>query len=236
MRCRMLASVFGVSIAALAGCGGWGRASAAPTSPSLQSAPGEAAMSAWLQASHNAKLTAISNFDAFAIQLKSTPVAGTTAFNGTPKAHSRVTTVRLFKNGALTVESLGTAYFLLNPYVPLGAVLHAGTPYQVVASSVLLPVTFTVGSSGTIANGIYYHDSTKAVVDADTVTTYSIAANNSKTVLACLTIVVSNVTAQGRADGLDSSSEVGCYTVDAAGNANVASLTLSRSGATLIFK
>ena len=140
------------------------------------------------------------------------------------------------QNGAQVATNTSTSYFLVNPYVPLGQVSSSGTPYGVVTSSFPLPTTVTVGGSGAFDNLTYYHDSTQAVMDADETSTYSVAANNSTTLLVCFNTVISGVTAQGTADGLAAGTEMDCYTVDASGNAVLFSITVTASGVTLKFQ
>jgi hypothetical protein len=93
-----------------------------------------------------------------------------------------------------------------------------------------------MGSSGAFDNLTYYHDSLMATVDADETTTYSVMTNNSTTLLLCLNSSITGVTAQGSADGLVSGTESDCCTVDAAGNATLATITITINGITVKFK
>ena len=232
-----LIAMFTLSVAVLTGCGGGGGYGGygGGGGGNLMSAPGEATINAYFQASHSATLNASSGANNFQLQISRVPGA-TTTFEGTANAHTLVTTLNLLNNGVLVVNAITTGYFLVNPYVPLGSTSSTGTPYGVVTSSYPLPANFTVGGSGPVLNLTSYHDSTKAIVDISETGTYSITANNYTTLFACLDATLSNVTAQGTADGLVNATESDCYTVDAAGNAALVSITLSVNGTVLKFQ
>ena len=236
-----------VSLALVAGCGGGGYGGGGGLSGggggygggagNLMSAPGEAAVNAYFQAAHQSMLSAkdASN-NSWTLQFNRVPNAGTTTFNGSAPAYSTVDTVTIKKNGTTVANSISTAYFMINPFVPLGNVSSTGTPYALVTSSFPLPASFTVGSNGSLENLTYYHDSTKATVDISQTGTYAVTANNASTVLVCFSVVLSNVTAQGTADGLANGTETDCYTVNAAGSATLVSVTVTVSNVTLKFQ
>lgn len=60
-------------------------------------------------------------------------------------------------------------------------------------------------------------------------------ANDASTLLFCLDATTSDVTAQGATDGLADGSESTCYTVDAAGDVTLTSISLTVSGMALTF-
>lgn len=233
-------------LAILSGCGG----SSCPPGPkgcgdiggfnvpqNLSSAPGEAALVAYLQASHQTTLSATdTSGNSYSLQISTIPNAGTTTFDGSAPAYSTMVTLTLDKNGVLAANNVSTDYYLLNPYVPLGTVGGSGTPYAVVTSSTPFPTTLNVGTSGAIDNLTYYHDSTKATLDADAVGTYSVRADDPVFLLMCLNFVISDVTAQGTTDSLAASTETDCYIVDASGNTSLLSIALTVDGETLNFK
>jgi hypothetical protein len=229
-----LLMALGLSAAVLTTCGAAGGGG---SPANLSSAPGQSALSAYVQASHRTTLWAKDGArNSYTLEISSVPKTRATAFNGVAPAYSAVLTISITKNGAPLVSSVATNYFLLNPYVPLGQVLGTGTPYAVVTSSIPVPTTFNVGTSGPAENLTFYHDSTKTVVDAKAKATYTVAANNSTTVLLCVDTVVSNVTAQGTADGLANAAETDCYSVTASGHARLVSVTLAVNGKTLRFQ
>jgi hypothetical protein len=220
----------------LAGCGGGG-GDTKLTPANLSSAPGDSAIAAYLQASHHSTLTATdtsNNTDT--LQLDQVANAGTTTFNGSAPAYSFTGTVTLSQNGTVVATAVDTSYFLLNPVIPLGKVNSTGSPYAIVTSSTPIPMTLTVGTSGSFDNVTYYHDSTKAMIDAMEVSTYTVAANDSMSLQYCVKSVISGTTAQGTADGMGDSSENDCYNVTAAGVATLVSVAVTVNGSTLTFK
>jgi hypothetical protein len=235
-----------IALGVLSGCGGGDSCPPGPKGcgdiggfdfPSnLTSAPGEAALVGYLRADHQATLNATdTSGNRYSLEVTAVPNSGTTTFNGSAPAYSTVVTVTLTKNGALAASSAATAYYFLNPYVPLGTVYGAGTPFAVTTSSTPFPATLTVGNSGPMDNFTYFHDSTMAGVDADGTATYSVKADNPLTLLLCLNSVISGVTASGTADGLAAGQETDCYSVDASANAALRSVTLTVNGAMLSF-
>ena len=75
-----------------------------------------------------------------------------------------------------------------------------------------------------------------STVDADDVLTYAAKTHDSTSLLLCLDSTMTNVTAQGTTDDLVDDAESDCYTVDAAGNAALVSVTLTVNGVTLTFE
>jgi hypothetical protein len=202
----------------------------------LTSAPGETALAAYLQETHNYTLKASSGGNSYTLQLSRVPNAGTTSFNGSAPTYSRVDTVTLDENGLRLAQKVSTDYFLLNPYVPLGRVSGSGSPYGIVTSFAPFPTTLEVGSTGDVNSVTYYHDSTKSVLDAHEADTYSVEANDATTLLMCLETTITNVTAQGTADDLVDDAESDCYSVDAAGDTALVSTTMTVNGADLTFQ
>jgi hypothetical protein len=202
----------------------------------LSSAPGEAALEGFLQASHQYSLSTTYGGNSYTVQIYSSPNPGTTTFNGQAPAYSTADTANFLQNGALVVSSVSTSYFLLHPYVPLGKVSSGGSPYAVETNWTPFPVTLTVGSSGPGGDLTYYHNSTRYVLDADEADSYAVSANNPATLSLCLNSAISNTTAQGTNDGLGNGTESDCYTVDASGHAVLVSITVVVSGVTLTFQ
>lgn len=238
MQYREIFAALGASLAVLVGCGGGGGygggGGGGGYGGNLMSAPGEAALTAYLQANHQGTLTATNSGDSYTAQLSQVPNAGTTTFNGSAPAYSAVQTVTLSRNGTQVLTSSTTVYFMISPFVPLGQVSSTGTPYAVVTSS-SIPTTLTVGSSSALESLTYYHDSTKATLDGNETDTFAVQARNASTLGLCLTTVISNVTAQGTTDGLADGTEVDCYTVNAAGTAALVSIQLTAGGVMLTF-
>ncbi len=235
MKLHSLGTACVVLAGLLTSCGGGGGGNTPPPPANLNSAPGEAALINYVMTEHQKSLYASNGGTTYNLEVDSVPNGGTTTFNGAAPAASRVETVTLNENGGRVANSISTAYFLLNPYVPLGEVSSTGSPYGVVTSSSPVPTTLTVGNSGAFYTQIFYHDSMMSVIDANVTVTYSVRANNSTTLLWCLDSTVSDVTAQGAADGLADGTEYDCYIVDAEGNATLVSVTMTVNNVTLMF-
>ena len=231
-----------VVLLAAAGCGGGGSSSSGTTPPpppaNLQSAPGVAALTAYLQAPHQNTLTATDSAgNSYVVQLTTTPNPGTTTFNGVANASSEVDALSLSKNGVPVASSSVTRYYVLSPYQPLGTAATSGSGTVGIDSAPgTIPATLTVGSSGPISTVTVYHDATLATVDAHETVTYTVTANNTKTLILCVNSNTTDVTAQGTADGLAVHSEADCYTDDAAGSVVLDHIVLTISGVTLTFK
>jgi hypothetical protein len=227
---RGIAVILGAAV--IAGCGGGGDGS---LTTNLSSAPGEAAMAGYVQATHHVSMTATASGSNFTLQMDQVPGNGTTLFNGF-NANSLVTTVTLTQDGIQAAHSVDTSYFTLNPLVPLGKVNSTGSPYAVVNTSTALPTTLHVGDSGSFETLTYYHDSSQLIVDAYETDTYTISARDAATLLFCMKSVISGTTPQGDTDGLADGTEDDCYAINAAGTATLISVTVSLAGGTLTFR
>ena len=171
----------------------------------------------------------------YTVQLLVTPNTGTTTFEG-KALDSALLTLGLTKNGTTVASVSHTEYFTLNPYVPAGSTSSTGTPYVVTTTFTAIPTTVTVGLTGSLDAGTYYHDATKATVDATYAASFSVTASSPSALLVCVSSVISGVTTQGTIDGLVNSAEKDCYGVDASGNASLNSVTLNVNGITIVFK
>jgi hypothetical protein len=253
MKHRSSLAICWVSVAVLTGCGGGGGGSSSsmasmpsmmvptpmvpvPMVPmNMSSAPGEAALVGYLQTPHQYTLSTERSGRTYSLNVNSSPNPGTTKFNGSAPAYGTVVNFTLTEAqlAAPLASSVTTAYYLMNPYVPLGTVSSSGSPYAVVTTFVPFPVTITVGTSGTVDDLTYYHDSTMSTMDAEETVDYTVTAKDSAALLLCLNSTFSNVTAQGTADGMANGTESDCYTVDSAGLAALYSITLTVNGTML---
>lgn len=256
MKHRSLLATYLVSVLILSGCGGGGgggSSSSMNTPPPIMaptpmvpipmvpmpmaSAPGEAALVGYMQTPHQYTLSTESLGRTYSLNLNSSPNPGTTQFNGSAPAYGTVVnlTLTVAHQAAPLVSTATTAYYLKNPYAPLGAVSRTGSPYAVVRTFVPFPGTITVGMSGTVDDLAYYHDSTLSTIDAHETVDYTVTAKDSATLLLCLNSSFSNVTAQGAADGLANGTQTECYSVNPAGVAALFSISLTVNGTTLRF-
>ena len=207
------------------------------TPVNLASAPGDSALDAYLQASHQYSLTAADGLgNTWTIRLINQAIATPTTFNGVGQAYSTVDTVDLSRNGVLAGSDVSTSYFQLHPYVALGKVDSKGSPYALASSVNPLPATLTVGSSGLVNNLTYYHNSSRSVVDAHEADSYVVAANDPATLSLCLISTISGTMASGTSDGMADGTETDCFTVSAAGTVNLVSIHLLASGVDLTFR
>lgn len=259
MKHRSLLAAYLLSVVLLTGCGGGGggggggSSSMTSTSPTMMvptplvpipmvpinmsSAPGEAALVGYLQTPHQSTLRAQAGMRSYSLDVNSAPNPGATTFNGSAPAYGTGDKVAVMAASDPTpvASSAATAYYLTNPYVPLGNVSSSGSPYAVVATFVPFPGTITVGMSGKVDDLTYYHDSKMSTIDAEETVDYTISAKDSASLLLCLNSTFSNVTAQGTADGIANGTQTDCFSVDAAGHAALYSSTRTVNGAMLSF-
>jgi len=225
-----------LSSAMLDGCGGGGYGGGGGMNTYLSSAPGDAALAAFLQANQHVVLSATYSGSSYTLQIDQLASAGTTTFNGVGPAYSDMATVTLTKNGVLAASTMDTSYYLFNPVMPLGKVDSSGSPYAIVTSSTPTPMTLMVGTSGSFDNVTYYHDSTKTVIDASETSTYTVTSRDTASLQYCVQSVISGTTTQGTTDGMADGTETDCYAITAAGVATVVSVSVTAGGVTLMFK
>ncbi len=156
-----------------------------------------------------------------------TPNNGTTMFDG-QEANSSKISLTITENGSPIVTEIDTAYYLENPYRPLGLTLSSnGGQFDFLYNSTNpLPSTLTVGGSGPLGSGTYYAVNTNDGIGSLT-ETYSVASNNASTVL--LTTY-----ATGTING-QSISETINYAVSASGAFELQSVEILVNGTTLNF-
>jgi len=156
-----------------------------------------------------------------------TPNSGTTTFNGQMASSSNIT-LTVLQNGTTISTENSIAYYLTNPYAPLGVTgTSNGTAFEVIFNSIApLPTMLTVGASGPVASGSYYTPGTNTVIGSFA-ETYSVVANDSVTLLL-------NVVVNGMVNGAQIAETVS-YTVDASGNIVLLSVQVTVNGATLTF-
>src|SRR5579863_7598838 len=119
---------------ALTGCGGGGgygggsSSTAQMSSANLSSAPGQAALVAYLQTDHDTMLQGMSGGHDYSLQVFNTPNAAATTFNGAAPAYISTLALPITEKGQPLGGSTFNNYYLLNPYVPLGRVAVGGSP------------------------------------------------------------------------------------------------------------
>ena len=113
-----------------------------------------------------------------------TPNNGTTMFDG-QEANSSTISLTITENGTPIVTEIETAYYLKNPYQPLGLTLsYNGGQFDLLYNSTNpLPSTLNAGNSGPLGSGTYYLVNTNDGIGSLT-ETYDVAAlGNSSTLL-----------------------------------------------------
>ncbi len=172
-------------------------------------------------------LAASSGGNSYAGTYSETPNKGTTMFDG-QEAYSSTISLTITENGSPIVAEIDTAYYLENPYQPLGLTLSSnGGQFDFLYNSIdPLPSTLTVGGSGPLGSGTYYVANTNDGIGSLT-ETYSVASNSGSTVL--LTTY-----ATGTVNG-QSISETINYTVNASGAVELQSVEKLVNGTTLNF-
>jgi hypothetical protein len=122
-------------------------------------------------------MTASSGGNSYAGTYSETPNKGTTMFDG-QEANSSTISLTITENGSPIVTEIETAYYLENPYQPLGLTLsYNGGQFDFLYNSTNpLPSTLTVGGSGPLGSGTYYAVNTNNAIGSLT-ETYSVASN-----------------------------------------------------------
>jgi hypothetical protein len=175
----------------------------------------------------SATLTTSSGGNSYTAIYSETPNNGTTMFDG-QEANTSTISLTITENGSPIVTQIDTAYYLENPYQPLGLTVSSnGGQFDFLYNSIdPLPSTLTVGGSGPLGSGTYYVANTNDGIGSLT-ETYSVASNNASTVL--LTTY-----ATGTVNG-QSISETINYAVNASGAFELQSVEILVNGTTLNF-
>ena len=94
------------------------------------------------------------------------------------EANSSTISLTITENGSPIVTEIETAYYLENPYQPLGLTLsYNGGQFDFLYNSTNpLPSTLTVGGSGPLGSGTYYVVNTNDAIGSLT-ETYSVTSN-----------------------------------------------------------
>jgi hypothetical protein len=154
-----------------------------------------------------------------------TPNEGTTMFEG-QEANSSAVLLTISENGSPLITEIETAYYLENPYQPLGMTLsYNGEQYDFVYNSTYaLPATLTAGGSGPLGSGTFYAAGTNNAIGALT-ESYSVASSN---------WMLLNINATGTVNGQSINQTISYVLVGNAVN-GVASVDIVVNGTTLHF-
>jgi hypothetical protein len=182
-------AVIGLSLALTScGGGGGGGGSAMPSSSTpMQPNPVPQNLESALAPAEpfnipSATMTTSSGGNSYTAIYSETPNNGTTMFDG-KEANSSTISSTITENGSPIITEIDTAYYLENPYQPLGMSISAnGGQFDFLYNSTdPLPSTLTVGDSGPLGSGTYYVVNTNDAIGSLT-QTYSVASNDTSTV------------------------------------------------------
>jgi hypothetical protein len=216
--------IFGL-LGPLAGCGGGGGGSAMQSSPLAQNLEAAPAPAEPFNISSQT-LTASNGGNSYAGTYSETPNKGTTTFEG-QVANSSTISLTITENGAPIVTEIVTAYYLENPYQPLGLNLsYNGGQFDFLYNSTNpLPSTLALGGSGPLGSGTYYIVNTNNAIGSLT-ETYSVTSTG--------TTVLLNTYATGTVNG-QSINETISYVLNGGEAMGVASVQILANGTTLNF-
>jgi hypothetical protein len=173
-------------------------------------------------------LTASANGNTYSLTYSVTTNSVTNMFDG-QMAQSSVISVTLAENGTTLPTQTTTAWYLTNPYMPLGLSGTAnGTAFDLIFNSIdPLPATLMVGQSGPLASGTFYAPGTNVALGTLTMT-YAVEANTASTLLLKIS---SSATLSGYP-----LPEVIAYAVDASGHTSLSSIQITLNGLPLTFQ
>ena len=206
----------------MAGCGGSGGSSGAASQQKLQSASAPSQP----MASPSTTLTATDmSGNSYTATYSSTP-GGMAMFNG-QNANTLAIALTVSKNGAVIATENSTAYYLMNPYSPLGL---SGTANGVawtatITSYTPLPSTLTVGASGPLDSATYTDGMGNNI--GSLTETYTVTADSPSAVFL-------NIDAAGSINGVQES-EMLTYSVASDGTLALVQAQITVNGTTLTF-
>jgi hypothetical protein len=148
---RRLTAYLSIAVAlVITGCGGGGSSAPAPQQ-NLQSARAPSQP----MATPSTTLTATDSGNTYTVTYSSTP-GGMAMFNG-QNANTVMIGLTISENGAVLATENSTAYYLANPYSPLGVSgTTSGTAWTATITGYTpLPSTLTVGASGPLDSATY---------------------------------------------------------------------------------
>ena len=162
----------------------------------------------------------------YSVTVSNTP-GGMMMFNG-QMADTSVLTLTLTKNGTVVSTDNTTAYYLTNPYSPLGL---SGTTNGVAWTAIItsftpFPATLAVGSSGTLLAATYRDSMGNAI--GSLTETYTVTADSP-------TAVFVNINGSGTLNGTPATDTL-IYSVTSTGTIALVQLQITVNGVTLTFK
>jgi hypothetical protein len=228
----------GLLLAALTACGGGGDGGggAMPSRPPSQTSPPPQSLDQNLKSAPapaepfnipSATMMMGSGGNSYTAIYSETPNSGTTMFDG-HEANSSTISLTITENGSPIFTEIDTAYYLENPYQPLGLILSSNGSqfYYLYTSTNPLPSTLTVGDSGPLGSGTYYVANTNESIGSLT-QTYSVASNDTST-LELITYATGTINGQSISESI-------YYAVNASGAPEMEWFEILANGTTLTF-
>jgi hypothetical protein len=216
----------GLLLIVLTACGGGGGGHSAMQSillpPNMETAPAPAEPFSI----DSTTLAASTGGNSYSGTYSETPNMGTTMFAG-QEANSSTILLTITENGTPILTEIETAYYLDNPYQPLGLTLsyNGGRFAFLYNSTSPLPSKLTVGGSGPLGSGTYYVVNSNNAIGSLT-ETYSVTSTNNWVLL--------NINATGTING-QSISQTISYVLSGEAATGVASVEILVNGTTLQF-
>jgi len=161
----------------------------------------------------------------YTITYSSTP-GGMAMFNG-QSANTSAITLTVSKNGTVVATEDSTAYYLVNPYSPLGlSGTTSGVAWTaVITGSTPTPSTLTVGASGSLSTAIYMDGMGNTI--GSLTETYTVTADSP-------TAVFLNIDAAGSINGVQET-ETLTYSLAGDGAVALVQAQITFNGTTLTF-
>lgn len=179
-----------ISSVFLAACGGGGSGDSGPVTPAVTSFPLQAGYKA-LVANGMTKSFTISGTCSGSGNRSTAPATTAATFEGKTGLSSTTTITMTFTNCTpASIAQSSTSYFDSN-YVPLG-VNSIGVNYGVYLTPLVIPVSVSVGSTGTIGTETLYTNSTKVTGSGTNVMSYVVEADSSSTAIVNLIAKIYN--------------------------------------------
>lgn len=209
------------------GSGGGGGAPATSTSPTT-TFPFASAVSAFMQASHNYNLSAVSGADTYSLQINFTPGTQQQLFEG-HLSSTMAESIIIKKNGVVALTYSDTGYFDVSPYKDWGDIASDGS-YTVAAGQQALPSNASVGQSGSFETTTTYTNSTKTSIASTDTEVWSLESDTAATAWVCINSTTTYTNGSPTVSGGE------CFKADQSGNVSAMKFSIYVSGQSLTFQ
>ncbi len=211
----------------LSACGSGGGSAVAPSTSPTTTFPFASAVSAFMQASHNYNLSAVSGADTYSLQINFTP--GTQQLFEGHLSSTMAESIIIKKNGVVASTFSDTAYFDVSPYKDWGDIASDGS-YSVAAGQQALPSVASVGQSGSLETSTTYTNSTKTSITSTDTEVWSLESDTATTAWACINSTTTYTNGSPTVSGGE------CFKADQSGNVSAMKFSIYVSGQSLTFQ